>query len=244
MSRSCVCGGSNENCRYCDGLGTIKDDLASALVTHAQRTDLGKDEKAYRVSNDIGGGSRSRRHVGKPRGEQELVPCQILGCLAKLRPDNVEMHLKKAHSIPHLAPFPQPAMEKVPQVQFQGRTRGALELVPCPISGCNARLKPTRVEGHMKKVHLRPILTKVANNQSRFARTTLKISNAKRVTNSSSKHTVVNPVSQANSRVSPFGQAPEKNLDATKGYAHAYRENGRFGSHPAHDGFDGEAGPD
>lgn len=30
-------------------------------------------------------------------------------------------------------------------------------------------------------------------------------------------------------------------LDHTRGYAHAYRESGRFGSHPSHDGFDDES---
>jgi hypothetical protein len=32
-----------------------------------------------------------------------------------------------------------------------------------------------------------------------------------------------------------------KNLDHTRPYAHAYRETGRFGSHPSHDGFDDES---
>ena len=36
----------------------------------------------------------------------------------------------------------------------------------------------------------------------------------------------------------------DKNLDATKLYAHSYRKRGRFGSHPSHDGFDDESGPD
>jgi hypothetical protein len=40
---------------------------------------------------------------------------------------------------------------------------------------------------------------------------------------------------------SKFVAPREKNLDATKLYAHAYRENGRFGSH---DGFGDESGPD
>ena len=35
----------------------------------------------------------------------------------------------------------------------------------------------------------------------------------------------------------------EKNLDATKGYAHPYREDGKYGSHPSHDGFDDESNP-
>ena len=36
MSRPCVCGASNENCRYCSGRGEIGDRLAGALVTHSK----------------------------------------------------------------------------------------------------------------------------------------------------------------------------------------------------------------
>jgi hypothetical protein len=32
-------------------------------------------------------------------------------------------------------------------------------------------------------------------------------------------------------------------MDHTRPYAHAYREGGRFGSHPSHDGFDDESKP-
>ena len=35
----------------------------------------------------------------------------------------------------------------------------------------------------------------------------------------------------------------ERRLDATRDYYEAYRENGRFGSHPSHDGYDDESGP-
>lgn len=35
----------------------------------------------------------------------------------------------------------------------------------------------------------------------------------------------------------------ERNLDAAKLYAHYYRELGRYGSHPSHDGFDDESNP-
>jgi hypothetical protein len=31
MGSPCVCGGSNENCRYCSGRGEIDDGLADAL---------------------------------------------------------------------------------------------------------------------------------------------------------------------------------------------------------------------
>ena len=35
----------------------------------------------------------------------------------------------------------------------------------------------------------------------------------------------------------------EPSPDATHPYAHAYRERGRFGSHPSHDPFDDDSGP-
>lgn len=35
----------------------------------------------------------------------------------------------------------------------------------------------------------------------------------------------------------------EKNIDATRLYAHSYREEGKYGSHPGHDGFDDESEP-
>lgn len=38
--------------------------------------------------------------------------------------------------------------------------------------------------------------------------------------------------------------ARDKNLDASKLYAHAYREHGKYGSHPSHDGFGDESSPD
>jgi hypothetical protein len=44
-------------------------------------------------------------------------------------------------------------------------------------------------------------------------------------------------------KTSIFNGLFDKNLDVTGGYAHAFRENGRFGSHPSHDGFDDDSNP-
>lgn len=44
-------------------------------------------------------------------------------------------------------------------------------------------------------------------------------------------------------RVKFEGTAHSRNMDATKNYAHAFRERGAFGSHPSHDGFDDESSP-
>jgi hypothetical protein len=40
-----------------------------------------------------------------------------------------------------------------------------------------------------------------------------------------------------------FNEISERKLDRTRGYGHLSRENGRFGSHPSHDGFDDESKP-
>jgi len=55
---------------------------------------------------------------------------------------------------------------------------------------------------------------------------------------------VASPEREKKKRSSSLIASREKNLDATKLYASSYREHGRFGSHPSHDGFDDESGPD
>jgi uncharacterized C2H2 Zn-finger protein len=76
---------------------------------------------------------------------------------------------------------------------------------------------------------------KVAIKVNRFEKHMRKV-HRKRVVVRSAK----NAMRQSTTLVSPR----DKNLDATKLYAHPYREQGKFGSHPSHDGFDDESSPD
>lgn len=181
---------------------------------------------------------------------EENAHCAISsvpGCSAKLNPRKVTKHLNKVHGKLQQVALEPSAIRKVEEVQPDGKVEPVQRLVPCPVSGCTAKLNPNRVERHMKRAHRTSFQPKVTSAQSSFAGTHLKIrvlKRSKRSMSSSSKYVVAKPVSQSHSKVSSYGQMPEKNLDATKGYAHAYRENGRFGSHPSHDGFDGESGPD
>jgi hypothetical protein len=53
MGRPCVCGGSNENCRFCSGRGEIADGLANALMAHTyrpgvQKVPIGRKKKGGR----------------------------------------------------------------------------------------------------------------------------------------------------------------------------------------------------
>ena len=236
MSRSCVCGGSNENCRYCGGRGEIPDRLANALTVHSH---LPESQKVH-----VGGTERVaawgamkptfRRKLGtllarflKPSATAVRKPppspvsssvdspdhLWVLcpkGCGSHLRPDEVHRHLEQAHVF-------------VP-VKKQRRAKTALpsgsRLVYniCPV--CKVKVRGDRLNRHLSKVHKTRSVRAAAN--SSFA-----------------------PSSKDVLRDSTTLVAPrDKNLDATKLYAHSYRESGRFGSHPSHDGFDDESGPE
>jgi hypothetical protein len=188
MSRSCVCGGSNENCRYCGGLGTIDDGLADALVDHAQRNRTAESAapEPPTVEQQILAIVRQGVHVC----------CPVPGCFAYLKKRGLTNHLKRTHKILSFS-LQHSAYAKAPKVDLQVEPQG--ELQPHSPQGAN---------------------------------------------NSVAGYAVSISIPDGTPRISSFAQAPERNLDATKGYAHAYRENGRFGSHPSHDGFDGEADPD
>lgn len=63
---------------------------------------------------------------------------------------------------------------------------------------------------------------------------------AKGHTNSAFKKQPFNPAIPATTQGET--QASRK-IDATKDYAHAFRESGRYGSHPSHDRFDDDSDP-
>ena len=81
MSRSCVCGGSNENCRFCGGTGVVPDALSEALVppcvVESQRVPKGKPEPPPKWMR------------------LRLVVCPECGA----RPRNLDRHRRKVHGV-------------------------------------------------------------------------------------------------------------------------------------------------
>jgi hypothetical protein len=236
MSRSCVCGGGNENCRYCSGRGEIPDRLANALSIHSHQPESRKVHVGGTERVAAWGAMRPtfRRKLGtllarflKPSAttvrksppspaplvdlpDHKWVLCPK-GCGSRLRPDEVHRHLEEAHVF-------------VPPRKRQRRVKAALPIGSrlvfniCPV--CKVRVRGDRLNRHLRKVH-----------KTRAERAAAKSSFA--------------PSAKDLRRDSSTLVAPrDKNLDATKLYAHSYRENGRFGSHPSHDGFDDESGPE
>jgi len=95
-------------------------------------------------------------------------------------------------------------------------SRPALKMTRCPV--CKLSVKVIHLKNHMAKTH------KHRSAQSR--------------------PTPVQPANDPRRKTTTLVSPRDKNLDATKPYAHAYREQGRYGSHPSHDGFDDESTPE
>ena len=258
-----VCGGSNENCRFCGVLGTIPDELA-ALVTHAYRPEwakavgtngcsahwdlqtVGEDARKLKRANP---GSRPLEiWMSSPapgRAPRQSVPCPVPGCPARmLNPGKLKRHLNKVHSHGGAGLYDsgpsRPAKEISPNLHISAaapnslssRVRGTSPrntstektlgaesaYAQCPI--CKVKVKATRISRHMRKVH------------RRVATRPLDTGNV--------PHSDKDLLRDGTKLVAPR----DKNLDVTKPYAHAYRETGRYGSHPSHDGFDDESGPE
>ncbi len=227
MSRSCVCGGSNDNCRYCGGSGTIRDRLADAISSHAKRTDLGKLAQSAP--------SRPKQpFINTPQ-----VNCPVGGCSAVLYPHRLVKHLRKSHG-----PI-------------------TIELIHCPVTGCNAKLRAQELERHIRRGHVASSRSTDASGTILLAASKARAAHAALMTSSNSRSRMTSkPTTQVTGHRkearTPEGSTGEgnagkqstlvsprdKNLDATKGYAHSYREMGRYGSHPSHDGFDDESGPE
>jgi hypothetical protein len=276
MSRACVCGGSNENCRFCGGLGTVPNTLGTALEglqqvavervlkgsrklrsksgskkirttqkpTRAPESfilvacpECGKSLKAGGLNQHVtvvhgnSPPSQIQKRLNLEKKVREYQACTI--CNAKIGVDRVEMHMAKVHRNP-TTPSPtshraNPPISKIYGNIFHGFQQESF-IIPdstapsksdegyeyCSI--CKVRLKVGRLQKHLRKVHKRrPIRApKVVVQSSKDER---------------SKKTIL-------------VTALDKNLDATKPYAHSYRERGRYGSHPSHDAFDDESGPE
>ncbi len=95
----------------------------------------------------------------------------------------------------------------------------------CP-KGCGRWVDPQKVEEHLRSC-TGPQKTKPTHS-----------SNSK--PNEGPVTSAKDPTRQDTIFVAPR----DRNLDATKLYAHPYREQGRYGSHPSHDPFDDESTPD
>jgi hypothetical protein len=99
----------------------------------------------------------------------------------------------------------------------------------CPV--CHARVKSNRLTKHVRKAHGLETVPPTPTAAKRFIVGFHRLNRQQK------------PVTRKSEMVAREDLRAEQKLDRTRPYAHAYRKNGKFGSHPVHDGFDDESKP-
>ena len=174
------------------------------------------------------------------RNQQNREVCRF--CFRPVRFDGgTEKHLLKCTAITGLpehpdlmnmqkVPLPLPRKPQPPHVDSRHAIadRSWQSISPSSFTTCNhcgARVKQKNINSHLRRVH------------------------------SGGKETISKSITAGSSGRKPlprdevfketFAQVNSlERRDKTRPYAHAFRENGRYGSHPIHDGFDDESGPE
>ena len=232
-TKPCTCDGTNENCSRCFGTGSITVGLypvAYPIVT----TRLVRKRKQARV-------------IAPPRhGSYRIVSAQVqcLICREMLPAGRLGLHYSARHSGAH---------------NLITRKQRAT-LVVCPV--CQLTVK--KLAKHMRSHDISTPTVGSQGKQPTERERLIKLGVIVPARDGNKSDTTVNRHAQKSSKkraskIEVEGRAGAldrwkeelesnqnpnwpKNLDYTRPYAHAYRETGRFGSHPSHDGFDDESG--
>lgn len=233
-SRPCSCGGSNENCYKCSGIGFIHGSEEGASVSIPIRR---------RTAFDLSGllrrfGLRKAQKTAERQAAKLLIKCDRCGFRAL--PNELALHKETAHqkaparppssaisvpSQPGGGNKPRRPDEKFSSNRQQHVVPSSNRSAVCPI--CRSRMKPTNLKKHLRKVH-KHLAGPVPFSLSRKSKRS--------------------QVTQQRDR--RFESSREKNdwqivdeREAHRQMGFVARENGRYGSHPLHDRFDDESEP-
>lgn len=112
--------------------------------------------------------------------------------------------------------------------------------VTCP--KCGHSIKESRLDGHLRKPH--PADWIKAQTRSAQAQASKSQPQDKRFRTKPLRPVRVGGVMRQDEDDARY-ESPQavRAMDHTREYAHAFREQGRYGSHPSHDGFDDESNP-
>jgi hypothetical protein len=147
-----------------------------------------------------------------------LVKCEV--CKQWIKTTRLDRHLQRAHPDYKPAatpPSPRPGLNPTAPKRERTRTYAG----PARCRQCGVALASAAPENHLPGCSYR-------RKQTRYK--------------------AISPSEQTTNSASPDGHfvgqdqlLPERSLDATRDYAHHYREHGRFGSHPSHDDYGEES---
>lgn len=131
MSQECSCGGSNENCRRCSGLG---------YLNHQSRVEPARSGGHELVQES------AKSQTSSTTGDLQGHWYKMILCTPKQEgiPEIPSVHLLPRHSIP-AAPIRRASSKNT------GNNTAPSGLTACEI--CSARLRPKNVQRHMRVVH-------------------------------------------------------------------------------------------
>jgi hypothetical protein len=260
VSNECSCGGANENCFHCYGTGIIRDRGRPALASNR----INEPPKKSEESRTNGAPSITVR-------KQCCSKCSFHGTPHQLKSHELQVHTAKQADCPCCSFVGTESQVREHQRSCRSALairhisrrdisrsrkrstlyqcdeclfRGSLAIVKshvrfdhhrqpthsvCPV--CNVDLKRNRLETHVRKAHGLDNVPPSPSSPKRLTVGFHSVSKRKK------------PVARKSELVTREDRRAEQKLDHTRPYAHAYREHGKFGSHPVHDGFDDESRP-
>lgn len=222
MSR-CTCVGPNPDCIHCNGSGEIPEKRAAALIDYACRPESVKIHPGVRPPKVEGMISNPKKVVRRTRPQKECTQSHALS--------------------------------------FRARADLPAGWTVC--RRCGTRLKFKNRKSHEKHCPRRECIIEYVPPAGKPLRRNPQVSKANSAKSTSEAYAPGGKSRSANARVRAAARSAVrasikskisdatacsdqtvKNQDATYAYGTHYRENDRFGSHPSHDGFDDESGPD
>ena len=262
--RLCVCEGSNENCRYCSGTGRITTSFTPskgpgplATAGHnglkklgSRTTQLKRSKRSAEVLgstvilpekktsskvklNQLNRASIVYSLFGEGlRSNDEWLACNT--CRIFVHRTGINRHVDEKHrgSRANVRARIQPhkrSSNRSSNVERELSRRTIVwdsnqEFVAC--GTCGVPVKRKRLEKHYRKAHRGSSTSTLHVSQRHEHKPRRERNNDKLIWDSEY-------------------ESPQsvRAMDHTRLYAHAFRELGRYGSHPSHDGFDDESNP-
>jgi len=257
--RPCVCNGQNEFCCFCDGRGYVPSNkafLGLDLTPGIRPTSRGRRRYTARVpirwiNRQVPSTANNIRPIvqfyskctkcGVPVREdrlaRHLTKCLVsVSTTSKGSPKAGTSSGQNSRTLLHAPPEKNHLRAKLNAKKSHHplSSPGPNDLVKC--AKCGVLVKRRKLQRHLRKC---PVAQKLASNiRGADFRSTLPLG-------ASAPQRGMPATSRERQKSRAYDQVGERDrLDRTKNYGFPAREQGRYGSHSAHDGFDDESGPE
>jgi ribosomal protein L32 len=238
--RPCNCDGGNENCVFCSGTGYVKDGIPWAgggkggmkfvPANKAKSEKLASEMSHYRRVNTRDGVLCARCKTRVLNLRRHLETC-LRSNLHRKRQEPTS-RAKATGRLRELQPVAKNRSASPGGSQSTARTKAptafqnqSTAMVACP--NCGVNLRPHRLKSHLvEKCPKKARRTRPGHSSTTTIRRELPVT--------------VGTVNEKKGRIYDLVRGRDRK-DATKDYAFGFRERGRYGSHPSHDGIDDES---